>query len=129
MDVEEYAPREDIAELSEAVFGPEERSAVASARGSNRIRLFYKLWTIKEALIKAIGLGFTFDVSQFEVPAALYRESSGDFCFPHLPEVAWRVEHMGTEKFSAAIVHEQLRNAPADSPRHRSRSGRLMSAL
>ena len=129
VDVEEYAPRQDVADLCEAVFGLHERSAVASARGNDRIRLFYRLWTIKEALIKALGLGFTFDVSQFEVPTVLFRESSGNFCFPQLPEVAWRVDYIGIEKFSAAIAHELLLDPPGDSSLHRSRSDRPRGIL
>lgn len=106
VDVEECLPRRDFDELSEAVFGPHERSALASVRGRDRARLFFRLWTIKEALIKALGLGFTLDVSQFEVPQALHQGRMGMFRFPQLPEVRWRVEYIGNEDFSAAIAHE-----------------------
>ena len=106
VDVEECVPRRDFDELSEAVFGPHERSALASVRGRDRVRLFFRLWTIKEALIKALGLGFTLDVSQFEVPQALHQGRMGVFRFPQLPEVRWRVEYIGNEDFSAAIAHE-----------------------
>ena len=108
VDVEERVPRKDFDELSEAVFGPHEQSALACVRGSDRIRLFFRLWTIKEALIKALGLGFTLDVSQFEVPPALHQGKMGIFRFPQLPEVRWRVEYIGNENFSAAIAHELL---------------------
>ena len=106
VDVEERVPRGDFDELSEAVFGPHEQSALACLRGRDRVQLFFRLWTIKEALIKALGLGFTLDVSQFEVPPALHRGKMGIFCFPQLPEVHWRVEYIGNEDFSAAIAHE-----------------------
>ena len=106
VDVEERVPRRDFDELSEAVFGPHEQSALARVGGRDRARLFFRLWTIKEALIKALGLGFTLDVSQFEVPPALYQGRMGIFRFPHLPEVDWRVEYVGNEDFSAAIAHE-----------------------
>lgn len=106
VDVEECVPRRDFDELSEAVFGPHERSALAGVRGRDRVQLFFRLWTIKEALIKALGLGFTLDVSQFEVPQALYQGRMGVFRFPQLPEVHWCVEYIGNEDFSAAIAHE-----------------------
>ena len=106
VDVEERVPRGDFDELSEAVFGPHEQSALASVRGRDRIRLFFRLWTIKEALIKALGLGFTLDPSQFEVPQTLYQGRMSMFHFPQLPEVQWRVEYIGNEDFSAAIAHE-----------------------
>ena len=108
VDVEERVPRKDFDELSEAVFGPHEQSALACARGSDRVQLFFRLWTIKEALVKALGLGFTLDVSQFEVPPALHQGRMSIFRFPQLPEVHWRVEYIGNEDFSAAIAHELL---------------------
>ena len=106
VDVEECVPRRDFDELSEAVFGPHEQSALARVCGRDRVKLFFRLWTIKEALIKALGLGFTLDATQFEVPPALYQGETGTFRFPHLPEVSWRVEYIGNEDFSAAIAHE-----------------------
>ncbi len=108
VDVEERVPRRDFDEMSEAVFGPHEQSALARVRGRDRVRLFFRLWTIKEALVKALGLGFTLDVSQFEVPQALHQGRTGMFRFPQLPEVRWRVEYIGNENFSAAIAHELL---------------------
>ena len=106
VDVEERIARRDFDELSEAVFGPHEQSALACVRGCDRVQLFFRLWTIKEALIKALGTGFSFDVSRFEVPPILYQGRMSIFCFPQLPEVHWRVEYIGNEEFSAAIAHE-----------------------
>ena len=106
VDVEERVARRDFDELSAAVFGPHEQSAIAFARGCDRVQLFFRLWTIKEALIKALGMGFSFDVSQFEVPPALRQGRMSLFCFPQMPEVRWRVEYIGNEEFSAAIAHE-----------------------
>ena len=106
VDVEERVARRDFDELSEAVFGLHEQSAIACVRGCDRVQLFFRLWTIKEALIKALGMGFSFDVSRFEVPPALYQGRMSIFCFPQLPEVHWHVEYIGNEEFSAAIAHE-----------------------
>ncbi len=108
VDVEERVPRRDFDELSEAVFGPHEQSALACVRGRDRVQLFFRLWTIKEALVKALGLGFTLDMSQFEVPPGLHQGRMSIFRFPQLPEVHWRVEYIGNEDFSAAIAHELL---------------------
>lgn len=108
VDVEERVPRRDFDELSEAVLGPHEQSALACVHGRDKVQLFFRLWTIKEALIKALGLGFTLDVSQFEVPPALHQGRMGIFRFPKLPGIRWRVEYIGNENFSAAIAHELL---------------------
>ena len=119
VDVEERVSRKDFDELSEAVFGPHEQSALARVRGRDRVQLFFRLWTIKEALIKALGLGFTFDVSQFEVPPALHQGRMSIFRFPQLPEVRWRVEYIGNEDFSAAIAHELVPSQLSDQSSRR----------
>ena len=49
----------DIAELSQIVFSPSEQKLV-----EGKIENFYKLWTKKEALIKACGTGFATDFYQ-----------------------------------------------------------------
>lgn len=114
VDVEECVPRRDFDELSETVFGPHEQSALAHVHGRDRVQLFFRLWTIKEALIKALGLGFTLDPTQFEVPPTLHQGRTGIFRFPQLPEVSWRVEYIGNENFSAAIAHELVPSQPGD---------------
>lgn len=89
------------------VFGPEERAVVAAAQGEDKIRLFYRLWTLKEALIKALGTGFSLDPSGFEVPPAMVRgTNSGVFRFPHLPADSWRLEYLDDSRFAAALAHE-----------------------
>ena len=106
VDVEEYAARRDFNLLIESVFGVNERADLAATHGRSMIRLFYKLWTFKEALIKALGLGFSCDVSQFEIPADLRHGTSGTFAFPQQPTSEWRVEFLGTAEFAAAIAYE-----------------------
>ncbi len=106
VDVEGLVARKDFDELSAAVFGPHEQSVFTGTRGCDRVQLFFRLWTIKESLIKALGMGFSFDVSQFEVPPALHQGRMSLFCFPQLPAVRWRVEYIGNEDFSAALAHE-----------------------
>ena len=114
VDVEERVARKDFDELSETVFGPHEQSALACVGGRDKVQLFFRLWTIKEALIKALGLGFTLDVSQFEVPQTLHQGRMGIFRFPQLPEVHWRVEYIGNKDFSAAIAHELVPSQLSD---------------
>ena len=107
VDVEERSVERDIDGLAETVFGRDEQAHVAAARGQARVHRFYRLWTMKEALLKALGTGLALDVSTFQVPPALLRgEAVAEFRFPHLPETRWRVEDLGTEDFAAAIAHE-----------------------
>lgn len=107
IDAEERSVRRDIDGLSETVFGREEQITVASAKGEQKVERFYRLWTMKEALVKALGTGLYLDVSGFQVPPELLRgESAAVFQFPHLVETRWWVEDLGTDDFAAAIAHE-----------------------
>ena len=107
VDVEERAPRRDLDALIAAVLAPDERAELASTAGLHRVSRFYDSWTIKEALVKALGTGLELDIAGFEVPPALRRGvRAGAFRFPHLPGITWWVENLGTEHFAAAVAHE-----------------------
>ena len=107
VDVEERAARIDFDGVSELVFGPEEQADFAAARECEKLHLFFKLWTLKEALIKALGTGFSLNPSRFETPAAMRRGArKGVFRFPHMPNVGWRLENLGNADFAAAIAYE-----------------------
>ena len=107
VDVEAHREGRDLDGISERVFGVEERAAIAAAGGHAKVRLFYRLWAMKESLIKALGTGFSLDPSSFEIPSAMIRRvNSGIFRFPHLPADTWRIECLGDDGFSAALAWE-----------------------
>lgn len=109
VDVEERVARRDLDVLVTSVLSLGEQAELALKRGCDRVHLFFSLWTIKEALIKALGKGFSLDVSGFEVPLAMRRGlTTSMFRFPGMPSVRWRLENLGNERFAAAIAHEQL---------------------
>ena len=91
----------------EATMGPEEQRELAAKRGSDQLRLFCLLWTCKEALIKALGTGFSTDASQFQIPLRMRQgDRTGVFRFPHFPSIEWGLEQIGNEQFAAAIAYE-----------------------
>ena len=114
VDIEERTPRHDPDGAIAKAFAPEERRALAAAEGDCKIRLFFRLWTCKEALIKGIGSGFSLDSSSFEIPVSMYHRRGpasrairrAIFRFPHLPKVRWRLEDLSTADFAAAVAHE-----------------------
>ena len=109
VDVEERIAREDLDGLIETVYGPHEQLELSVLTGEPRLRLFYRLWTIKEALVKALGDGLYVDFSQFQAPQGMRRgEPAGTFRFPHLPTPTWRVENLGNEDFAAALAYEVI---------------------
>ena len=107
VDVEERIVRHDIDGVLKTVFAPAEQHALKAARGEAKVRLFFRLWTLKEAIIKALGTGFALETSDFQVPAAMLAGAdAGDFRFPHLPEVTWRLRSVGNARFEAATARE-----------------------
>ena len=107
VDVEERRTRHDLDGPIAEVLDPSERAELATASGERKVHLFFFFWTIKEALIKALGTGHSIDVAQVQVPLVMRDgESRGVFRFQHLPEVEWRVDDLGNEDFAGAIAHE-----------------------
>lgn len=105
VDVEERADRRRLDLLVEAALGDEERVELASKQGAERLHLFFRLWTMKEALLKAHGAGFRLDLASFQIPARMrHGETSGEVELPQAPGVVWRLEDLGDERFAAAIA-------------------------
>lgn len=109
VDVEEYVARRYPDHLStfSSLFTAQERDALARAQGSDRVRLFAKLWTLKEALAKARGTGLRRGGSaQLAVSAALLHDTTRRVQFVSEPAGQWRADYIGNESFAAAVVQE-----------------------
>ena len=108
VDVEERVPHRNLDELITAVFGPNEQRKLAGAHQRDRLHLFFSLWTMKEALSKAHGMGLSLDVARFEIPKAMRAgAASGSFRFPQLPDIEWTLHNIGTDRFAAAVAHDR----------------------
>lgn len=107
VDIEERTDRRDFDRLIEAAFGPNEQIDLKQECVSGKFQLFYKLWTAKEALIKALGTGLSLDPGTFEAPSAIRQgATASEYRFPHIPEVTWHVEDLGDERFAAALAFD-----------------------
>ncbi len=107
VDVEDRSRSPDIGAVAGAVFGPNEQAELRAAGVSQKARLFLRLWTQKEALIKACGTGFSMDVSEFELPETMRRGMrKGVFRLPRVPNFVWCLENIGCADFAAAIAYE-----------------------
>ena len=113
VDVEERSLHRDFAGLACRVYGPQERRRLARVSGTARIHLFYRLWTMKEALLKATGAGLSLDPSRFEVPETMLdgaRECV--FRFPHDPSPPLYLVDLGEERFAAALASRSGKRVP-----------------
>ena len=107
VDIEERTDRRDFDRLIEAAFGPNEQIDLKRERASGKFQLFYKIWTVKEALIKALGTGLSLDPGTFEAPSAIRQgATASEYRFPHIPEATWHVEDLGDERFAAALAFD-----------------------
>ncbi|MDE0310423.1 MAG: 4'-phosphopantetheinyl transferase superfamily protein [Acidiferrobacterales bacterium] len=107
VDVEERIDSNDFDGIGKIVFGEQEQTELSSRQVREKPHFFYTLWTLKEALIKALGTGFSLDPSRFQVPPSMrHGARSATFRFPHLPDIFWKLEDMGNTDFAAAIAHE-----------------------
>ena len=107
VDVEERSPRYDLEGMAARFCGSNERAALATVEGQERANLFYRLWTLKEALLKALGSGFACDPTAFEVPPDVMRGArSGTIRLRHGRSRLWRVTDLGETRFSAAVAYE-----------------------
>ena len=107
VDVEERDVRRDLGGIMRIVYTPNEQAELCVASGEQKVRLFFNLWTMKEALIKALGTGFSLNPSRFEIPPALRRGArAGAFRFPHLPTTKWWLENLEPSGFAAAVAYD-----------------------
>lgn len=105
VDVEERSLHRDFAGLARRVYGPQERQRLTQVSGTARIHLFYRLWTMKEALLKATGTGLSLGPSRFEVPETMLDGArSCLFRFPHDPSPPLYLFDLGEERFAAGLA-------------------------
>ena len=107
VDVEERAPRRNLDNLIEGVFSPNEKAELESLEGCQQLHVFFRFWTIKEALVKAHGKGLSLKVAELEIPEDMRRGAARCIGqFPQFPETSWCLEDIGTKDFAAAVAYE-----------------------
>jgi len=107
IDVEKIAYERDFDGIAKVVFGPDERADIASTEGTDKAHLFLRFWTLKEALVKALGTGLTMNLIEFEIPSDIRNGSRKSiFQFPGIPETHWVLEDLSTPDYIAAVAFE-----------------------
>ena len=67
VDIEERNERRSITEISQRYFAPSERTALSRASSQERADTFLRIWTRKEAILKATGYGLSLPLAQVSV--------------------------------------------------------------
>ncbi len=81
---------------------PTERDALAGLTGAARIEAFLRLWTAKEAYLKALGLGFAREPARTAIGSdfSIFDED----CAPTVAARGWRRLMLNGEDYIAACV-------------------------
>lgn len=67
LDIEELSPRLHTRDIAERYFSSRERNELETSGDEEFLRRFYRLWTAKEAVMKATALGFALELSKIEI--------------------------------------------------------------
>lgn len=67
LDIEEHSPRLHARDIAGRYFSPGEREKLETSDDEEFLRRFYRLWTAKEAVMKATALGFALELSKIEI--------------------------------------------------------------
>jgi len=65
VDAEEINRRLDVEAITQSTFAAEEQRLIAASTPGERPDIFYRLWTLKEAIVKAIGRGLSISLQDF----------------------------------------------------------------
>jgi len=100
VDVEEINHNVDIVTLAREYFAAAEHQLVVATPSENRAETFFRLWTLKEAMVKAIGTGlwsrladfaFTLEPLSSSVPSQLTEAAVDWQLWEHAPTAIHRV--------------------------------------
>src|SRR5512135_1240383 len=70
VDVERIRSVTDESRFAGELFSPAESALLESRSGFEKVRAFFRLWTSKEAFLKAVGMGLTIPLDRIEVALA-----------------------------------------------------------
>mgnify|MGYP006283116595 CR=1 FL=1 len=107
VDTELLRPRANVIRLARRFFAPEEVDRVERASAEEQLAVFYRIWTRKEAFLKAIGIGIRLKLSCFAVSADPGCRSALERCdIDEYAREAWRVADlkMGDGVFAAVAA-------------------------
>jgi 4'-phosphopantetheinyl transferase len=100
----------DVASVAERCFTADEQQRLAAA-GPDKSRRFIELWTLKEAVAKAVGRGLAMDLRSFSVTTEPCSASFGD-----VPDPSWRLGLTLLSRHCLTVAHrpEAMSAAPLE---------------
>jgi 4'-phosphopantetheinyl transferase len=75
VDIQVYRQEIDLMQIATSFFNTVEINYLENCHKLERIELFYRIWTLKEAIVKSLGRGLYIDSSSFSLPENILRNS------------------------------------------------------
>ena len=106
IDIEARRFHRNLELLATTELGPAEKADLARSGNWRKHDVFLDYWTVKEAILKAVGVGVSsVELAQIEVPSAL--RAGHKTCqakFPQISDNTWRIENLGNVRYAAALA-------------------------
>ena len=97
VDAETIDPGRHLAAMAQRYLAPCERNTLAACNPGHRAEMFTRFWTLKEAVLKALGCGLTFPLNEFgfrlDPPTLVQAPDTDDGTWWHLEEMAPTPSH------------------------------------
>jgi 4'-phosphopantetheinyl transferase len=107
VDVEKFRPNFATQEIADRFFAPEEADALKRLADAERRPAFFRCWTLKEALIKAHGMGFSLPLAQFVVTVGSENPQLLNTYYDPEAAARWKLEHVPVpEGYFGALATE-----------------------
>lgn len=108
IDIEHLRSDIDCQQLAQSVFTADEYTRLCQLADADRYRAFFKIWTRKEAYVKAQGQGLSLGLDSFDVSHAIgTAESSGlsEFTLLDRHAMLWTIKDLAiSAQYAAAIA-------------------------
>jgi len=103
IDVEAWRPIDRVRGLAETILAVRELAVFDGLSPEEASRVLLRLWTFKEALVKALGLGLSVEPRSIALPdSVLGGDPGGELLFRG---VNWRLHDLGAAGYAAALAH------------------------
>ena len=103
IDLEHVRPIEHV-DLARRYFHPDEMAAItASARYEEQRRAFFRIWTLKEAVVKALGMR-PVDTSSNSLPSRSMRRRPGLVVAPQDAPPTWWLQSTTADGYCRALA-------------------------
>lgn len=110
VDVETITNEIDHLDIAKRYFNRSEYLEILSAQQANQKRIFYKFWTGKEAVIKAIGEGLNIPLSSFSITSNSESTQTISFLSSENEDSIWTLKqlNLGSKVLEGSLAHRGL---------------------